>query len=238
MKARMSLPTIAATVLLATSACSLALTRSPARDAAPPACRTSWAWPVVDAVLAVAFAVPAIGAVATETEPGSDAEAAKPYYVAGGAILTALAATSATLGYVRVARCRGARERHELARVAPRSPTVVPRRAPAPAVAQPLPPSVAPPEDPAARAKAHGLRGDELYDAGAFDQAIVEYLAAYNLAPRPALLYNLGLTYDQRRDRARALDHYRRYLATGPTGPSAQAARRRITELTSREAQR
>ena len=51
--------------------------------------------------------------------------------------------------------------------------------------------------------------------------SIKEYQAAYDLAPLPELLFNLGQVYRLKGDKQKALDHYGKYLVVAPNGPVA-----------------
>jgi tetratricopeptide (TPR) repeat protein len=88
------------------------------------------------------------------------------------------------------------------------------------------------------RARAHYQAAQSFFTAGDFEHAIVEFKAAYELAPRPLLLYNLGSAYRRLgeetgaiEDKRLALDSYRRYLAAEPKGKAAGDARAYATEL-------
>ena len=81
--------------------------------------------------------------------------------------------------------------------------------------------------DPRERAaKAHYQKGARLFTAKRYAQALVEYRAAYELSPRPPLLFNMARALHENGDKAEALAHYRRYLdAVPPKGPVADEAR-------------
>lgn len=63
-------------------------------------------------------------------------------------------------------------------------------------------------------AKAHFKAGEELYDAGEYADAIREWSAGYELAPRAPFLLNLGQAYRKMRSWPKAAEYFRRYLAT------------------------
>jgi tetratricopeptide (TPR) repeat protein len=65
-------------------------------------------------------------------------------------------------------------------------------------------------------------RGIELYKAGDFGPAQVEFTRAYELVPSYKLLYNLGQVSYQRRDHAAALRYFRQYLADGVDAITAE----------------
>lgn len=80
-------------------------------------------------------------------------------------------------------------------------------------------------------AQAHFLKGREYYNFGAYGDAIREYEAAYALAPLPEILFNIGQVHRANKDREKALEYYRRYVAVAPTGTGAQIALAHISAL-------
>lgn len=86
-------------------------------------------------------------------------------------------------------------------------------------------------DDTADAAKEHFLRGRSLHDAGSYGEAVIEYQAAYSLAPRPELLFNIGQCYRLMRNRERAVMYYERYLALVPDGGAAEDARGHVAAL-------
>jgi|GEM_PF-6513537 len=100
---------------------------------------------------------------------------------------------------------------------------VLPALAPQPASAQ---------DDAALTAARDRFRqGEAYFKAGLFDKAVAEYRAAYELVPRPGLLFNIGLCYEKLENPARAVDYYGRYLAAEPEGGKAPEARARREAL-------
>ncbi len=89
-----------------------------------------------------------------------------------------------------------------------------------------------PTEDEVRRAKAHYKQGAAYHDAGAYDQAIAEYQAAYELAPLPELIFNIAQVHRLKHDNQLALETYRRYLALRSDGPLADEARTQVALLT------
>src|SRR5688572_29165419 len=85
--------------------------------------------------------------------------------------------------------------------------------------------------DARARARAHFEVGEKLQRAGDYDGAIAEYRAAYDLAPLPGLLFNLGQAFRLRGDKREALSHYKRFLATAPAGRAAVEAEGHVRAL-------
>jgi Outer membrane protein beta-barrel domain/Tetratricopeptide repeat len=82
-----------------------------------------------------------------------------------------------------------------------------------------------------ARARALGKAGTDAFRAGRYDQAIASYQAAYDLAPRPGVLFNIGRAYHKKGDAKHALEYYRRYLTDEPNGPVASEARTYVADL-------
>jgi len=82
-----------------------------------------------------------------------------------------------------------------------------------------------------ARARALDKAGTDAFRAGRYDQAIASYQAAYALAPRAGVLFNIGRAYHKKGDAQHALEYYKRYLADDPKGPVADEARVYVAEL-------
>jgi tetratricopeptide (TPR) repeat protein len=74
------------------------------------------------------------------------------------------------------------------------------------------------------KAEAHFRAGDDYHRRGKYGQAVDEYLAAYDLAPLPLLLYNVAQAYRLKGDRRKALQYYEKYLAAEPNGRSSAQA--------------
>ncbi len=83
-----------------------------------------------------------------------------------------------------------------------------------------------------AKSKAHFMRGARLYKEGNYDQAIIEYQAAYDALPIPEFLFNLGQAYRLKGEGEKALELYNRYLTLAPEGPVAGEVRTNVAELT------
>jgi tetratricopeptide (TPR) repeat protein len=81
------------------------------------------------------------------------------------------------------------------------------------------------------KAAEHFQQAEAYFQVAAYDAAIREYEAAYALVPKPGFLFNVGLCHEALGDRAKALDHYRRYLAAAPDGQAAAEARARVLGL-------
>ena len=97
----------------------------------------------------------------------------------------------------------------------------------------------APPPGPAAGSPARkeqaNLRYDQgkaYYRAGAFDLAITEFLAGYEIDPRAGVLFNVARAYEELKNRPQAIAFFKRYLDTaGASAPAAAEARARTVVL-------
>jgi tetratricopeptide (TPR) repeat protein len=67
-----------------------------------------------------------------------------------------------------------------------------------------------------ARARAHFDAGRALYSLGNYRDALREFTAGYQLAPRPSFLINLGHTYRKLDELDKAAEVFRRFLAVTP----------------------
>ena len=74
------------------------------------------------------------------------------------------------------------------------------------------------------QADRHLQRGLAYYDDRQFERAIAEFLAGYDLDPRPAFLFALGQSERRSGDCASATVYYRRFLTTSPPQRQVQAA--------------
>src|SRR6185503_12531419 len=88
--------------------------------------------------------------------------------------------------------------------------------------------SIARADVPAKEASKHFQRGAALYGEADYRAALVEFRRAYEIAPNPAVLYNIGQTYYQLQNYAAALVALGRYLTEAGSG----AAHRREVEQT------
>ena len=76
------------------------------------------------------------------------------------------------------------------------------------------------------------VHGRQLFDAGEFGAARVEFLRAYAAKREPLLLFNIGSTYRREGDVAKALEYYERFLAEAPPeDPLRATAEELVVEL-------
>lgn len=87
----------------------------------------------------------------------------------------------------------------------------------------------APPMTPKARARIKRARA--LYDAGHHDRAVAEYLAAYEAAPVPDILFNVGQIWRTKPNLPKAIAAYEQYLEAAPEGRHADDAKAHIQAL-------
>ena len=80
-------------------------------------------------------------------------------------------------------------------------------------------------------AKGHFAQGNSFYDAGAYDDALREYQAAYKLVPAPGFLFNIAQCYRLKGDKQNAIDFYQKYIDKSPDAPAADEARDYIAKL-------
>ncbi|MCS6798096.1 MAG: PEGA domain-containing protein [Myxococcota bacterium] len=81
-------------------------------------------------------------------------------------------------------------------------------------------------------------RGQELYLQSRFLEAAEEFLAAYELQPFGAFLYNAAVAYERHGEHGRAADYFTRYLERDPSVADAAEVRARIGRLREAEARR
>jgi hypothetical protein len=81
------------------------------------------------------------------------------------------------------------------------------------------------------QAKARYEKGAAHFKAKRYDQALVEFRAAYQILPRPALHFNIARALHEKGDKQEALAEYRRYLEAQPDGPAAGEAREYVAAL-------
>lgn len=73
--------------------------------------------------------------------------------------------------------------------------------------------------------------GSAAFNAEDYSTAAARFEAAYNLSPRPRILYNLGLTYDRLGIPQQAIDAYERFLSMQPNAREREQVEERIRVL-------
>ena len=74
-------------------------------------------------------------------------------------------------------------------------------------------------------------KAETKFNLGRFDEALVDYQAAYEVEPLPAFLFNIGQCYRNIGNYERAQFFFRRYTALDPRSPNRPAAERLIAEM-------
>jgi len=82
-----------------------------------------------------------------------------------------------------------------------------------------------------AEANRHFQLGVELYDEGKFEEALVEFERAYEIAPHPLVLYNMAGTHRELSHYDEAIQYYERFLAEGEGQVGADVLERGKSEL-------
>jgi len=80
-------------------------------------------------------------------------------------------------------------------------------------------------------ARQHYAQGSKSFDLGLYDQAVKEYMAAYEAKPDPALLYNIAQAHKLAGHPEQAIRFYRTYLSRVPDAQNADEVRAKIAEL-------
>jgi hypothetical protein len=75
------------------------------------------------------------------------------------------------------------------------------------------------------QAKERYLKGKALAEEGAYDKAVVELLASYDLSPVPIVLYNIAVSYDSMEHYADAVRYYEMYLLEEKKLPKGQESK-------------
>jgi tetratricopeptide (TPR) repeat protein len=104
---------------------------------------------------------------------------------------------------------------------------------PTPPDAPPLAPSESdkPTAEQVTAAREHYAKGKAAQDAGEFETASEEYLAAYAASPQPLLLYNVAQVKRLSGANDEAIEYYEKYLTLDPDGPGAANSREIVAEL-------
>ncbi len=82
-----------------------------------------------------------------------------------------------------------------------------------------------------AEARALYAAAQAAFHEGRFENSLQYFQRAYELTRRPALLYNLGVTYDRLRRDQEALDAFEQYLREEPQAPNVREVEGRVAVL-------
>jgi len=74
------------------------------------------------------------------------------------------------------------------------------------------------------RAAVHDKQAKKYFDAGQYDDAIMEFQASYRLDKKPVTLFKIASAYYKNTDYTAAVEYYQKYLDATPDGPLAQEA--------------
>jgi tetratricopeptide (TPR) repeat protein len=89
-----------------------------------------------------------------------------------------------------------------------------------------------------AEARTHFARGRELYGKGDLPGAIVEMQRAYDLAPSPVLLFNMGKVHEQLGNPEEAAAFYERYVKESPDASDREVVEAKVRRLRDLAAER
>jgi tetratricopeptide (TPR) repeat protein len=82
------------------------------------------------------------------------------------------------------------------------------------------------------KAAAHYKQGKAFLDSKQYDQAIVEFQAAYAIDKVPSHLYNIAKAYEAKTDHDKTIEYYQKYLDADPTTKLAAEVRNAIANAT------
>jgi tetratricopeptide (TPR) repeat protein len=84
------------------------------------------------------------------------------------------------------------------------------------------------------RARVHFQSGQSYFETGRYERAVQEFLSAYELSPRPSLLYNIYLAYERFGDLPHAVEYLERYLEDSEKVPDRSKMETRLENLRKR----
>ena len=97
------------------------------------------------------------------------------------------------------------------------------------------PPQPAPDSLTLSAAAAHQDSGEGFFRAGRWQEALVEFDAAWALTKHPDLLFNMGLCSERADKTAAAIDYFERFLAASPTSDPDGSTLRRLQALRAKQ---
>ncbi len=87
-------------------------------------------------------------------------------------------------------------------------------------------------------ARKHFAKGEKLFQLGKFDEALVEYEAAYEQGPLPGFLYNIAQCHRNLGNYKQAVFGFRSYLRQVPDATNREAVLTLIDELDAKQRER
>jgi hypothetical protein len=102
---------------------------------------------------------------------------------------------------------------------------------PRPATAAGTGPAAAAPTDNARPGRVRFEMAETKFNLGRFEEAAVDYQAAYEAEPLPAFLFNIGQCYRNLGNYERAQFYFRRYVQLDPRSPNRADAEQLIAEM-------
>jgi tetratricopeptide (TPR) repeat protein len=99
-------------------------------------------------------------------------------------------------------------------------------------------PAVRAQDDDQERARLHFQAGRSHFERGHYEQAVTEFVAAFELSQRAALCYNIYLSYERLGDLAHAIEYLERYLNDEPEIAERDTLTERLATLRERLARR
>ena len=80
--------------------------------------------------------------------------------------------------------------------------------------------------------------GEQLYDIGQYEKALVAFDEAYKLYPLPAMLYNIARAHEVLGNLEKAINNYKHFVQKLPDSPHAPTVRTRVKSLEARLAKK
>lgn len=89
-------------------------------------------------------------------------------------------------------------------------------------------------QDTTARAREAFVKGQELYAAGKYKEALAKFEASYSLKPHPATVFNIARCQDQLGDAVHGMTSYKEYLRQSPQAKDLDEVLKAITAMEQR----
>jgi len=85
-----------------------------------------------------------------------------------------------------------------------------------------------------AGAKEHFINGQEYYEQGRYKEAVEEFQKAYDLDPRPLLLYNIAQAYEKLGNLPKSVDYLKQFLKKDTQKTDTKTVQNKIANLEAR----